>query len=236
MKRFSLLLVVLQFSCAVMPDIAIRDKDTSAVELGLVGSVKTEESATHFKVAAIPEIKDRVRVVLREAYFDKSELKKYNKAQSDKDLHLEWDDSLSILPPYVDLELSDKVSWLNELNGKHNTDLFDYLKSANQPVVISAVSLCFPSNLHAELLAAEEVYLVNNERKKYLLELYSDQLKTTTVEMSSGLLFDYETNQFCWTEDKKHDIVIADINASGCERPMYVTYQKAVKKKSEFKF
>lgn len=236
MRLFSFLLVLLQIRCAVIPDISMRDKDVSSVELGMIGTVKTNEASTHFIVSSIPKINDKVRITITERSFDKSSSKKYNKVQKDKDQQIVWKDSIHAHSSYLELSIGDKVTWLNELNSQANNDVVAYLRSADEPVLIASVSISFPEDLHRELMSAQEIYLVNNERKKYQLELFIDQKRIRSVELSSSLLFDYRTKHFCWIENQKHKVIIADINDTGCKKPMSETYQKVEKKKSEFKF
>lgn len=236
MRLFSFFLVLLQIRCAVIPDISMRDKDVSSVELGMIGSIKTNETSTHFVVSSIPVINEKIRITITERSFDKSSSKKYNKVQKDKDQQIVWEDSIHPHSSYLDLSIGDKVTWLNELNSQANNGVVAYLSSADEPVLIATVSISFPVDLHEELILAQEIYLVNNERKKYLLELFTDQKRIRSVELSSSLLFDYSTKDFCWIENQRHKVIIADINDTGCKKPMSEIYQKVANKKSEFKF
>jgi len=223
-------------SCAVIPDISMRDKDVSTVELGMIGTVKTNEASTHFITSALPEINEKVRITITERTFDKASSKKYNKVQKDKSQQIVWDDSIHSRSNYLDLSIADKVTWVKQINSEFNDGVAAYLRSADEPVLIASVSISFPADLHRELISAQEIYLVNNERKKYLFELYDDHKRMKSVQLSSYLLFDYNTKEFCWIENDKHEIIIADINDTGCKKPMSETYQKVEKKKSEFKF
>lgn len=229
-------LLLLMTGCGIVPDLSMREKDVAFVELGTIGSIKTNETSTQFNTAAIPVLNEKVRISVNERSFDKSSSKKYNKVQNDKSQQIIWEDSIHSRANYIDLAIGDKVTWLRELNAPINNDITVYLRSAHEPVLISSVSIAANVDVHSELMSAEEVYLVNNDRKKYLLELFVSQKRIKTIELSSALLFDYSTKNFCWIENEKHEIIISDINNAGCKKPMSQTYQKVEKKKSEFKF
>ena len=145
-------------------------------------------------------------------------------------------DSLSENSAYLELSIGDKVTWLKNLNSDQNADIVSYLKSTGSPVMISKIDIRLPSDIHAELFSSHEAYLIGNERKGYLIEIYKDQELIKEIDLEAGTIFDFIAQEFCWHENKKHQIVVSDISDSGCDKPMSKSYQKALKKKSDYVF
>jgi hypothetical protein len=198
--------------------------------------MQSDETTTRFKASSIPRINQRIRINISEKKFDKTSAKKYYQTFTNHGIPLKMDDSLNSQSTYLSISIADKVSWLSELNDAQNIDIVSYLRTTEKPILISMVQVYLPQDIHKDLMSADEVYLINNERKGYLLELYREQDYTKNVDLNTGIVFDLNSKEFCWSENSKHQIIISDISETGCNKPMSISYQKALKKKSDYNF
>jgi hypothetical protein len=236
MKLLSTLILIVCIGCATASDISLRKKDLSSVELGAIGSIDASETSTRFNVTAIPRLNERIRIEISEKPFDKASAKKYYKVNSSSNNQLSASDSLSDKSSYIELSIGDKVTWLSALNADQNREIISYLKSTESPVLISKIDIRLPSDIQSELFSSDEAYLIGNERKGYLIEIYKDEEFIKNINLKAGTIFDFSAQEFCWYENKKHQIVVSDISDTGCAKPMSKSYQKALKKKSDYVF
>jgi len=236
MKFLSFLIFLSIISCGVIPGKTIPMVGSSPIELGSIGIMRTDEFTKQFSLAAIPVLTNKIRIIVEETSFDKNSAKKFNKLQFNKNQLISLEDTVVSQTSFLRLKIGDKVTWLAEINGKDNSETVNYLKAVSNPVIVSSISISFPPETHKEIIKAQEIYLVNNDKKQYLLELFSNQKLVNTIDLTKGCVFDFDTNGFCWAENEKHEIGLVDINENGCHKPAYNSFDKAEKKKEEFKF
>lgn len=239
MRKLLYILPLLFLTCSVFQKSNTDKKETSKsksttsikaldVELGAIGVFHNNLLGKEFQTNAYPVLKQKVRVSAIEKNFDKSILKKLRKVQVL--------DTLNIPTRFIELKIMDKVTLIDELNTSYNKSVFTYLKNIEETFFITSVSLVFMDEILKSINTAEEVYLKSNINNDLLLELYNNEELIETVHLSKGKVFDYKTSGFCWSENEKRNIIISDITNNKCSKHSYKTYNKALKKKEEFKF
>lgn len=229
-KIFILLIPYIVFSCNALPIPSVQKDASTSIELGSIGIMSSGLVQNRFQINAIPTLEQKIMVKSISKYFDKTTLSYYNKNQPDTTKTITYIDSLKIQPKYLQLEIIDKVTLLEELNAQPNKKVVDYLKTAENILFISSVSIKFPEMIQNNLQNAEEVYLVNSANKKYVLALFNKNKLSETIAFSTGDIFEYETSILCWGVSDRHNIVITDITNGKCGKSTYKTYYKAHKK------
>lgn len=229
-KNMFLLLIYLVCSCKVLPIKSVQEDISSTIELGTIGNYDSSLLQTKFHTNAIPVLKQKIRLSASAKYFDKSSSKNYNKLQHEEKDKIVFVDSIKNHTQYIEFNIIDKVSFMEELNGTHNKNVLNYLKTTNDPFLVSSISAVFPKISQKNIIDSDEIYLINNKNKKYVLEIYSNRKLTETIEFSQANLFEYTTSNLYWGENDKHSIVITDIANGKYGQNTYKTYQKALKK------
>jgi len=239
MRKILYILPLLFLSCSIFQKSNTdkkkihKGKSTSTIHtldavIGVIGSFQNNLISKEFQTNAFPVINHKVRVSAIIKNFDKSTLKQLKR--------VEVLDSLQIPTKYVDLKIMDKSTLIDALNASYNKSVFTYLKNVEETFIVTSVSSVFTSETLKKISAAEEVYLKGNKNKDFILELYHNENLMETIHLSKGKVFGYDTSHFCWGVNEKHNIEITDISHDKCSKNSYKTYNKAFKKKEEFKF
>tara|TARA_E500000318_G_scaffold106763_1_gene115146 strand:- start:117 stop:800 length:684 start_codon:yes stop_codon:yes gene_type:complete len=194
-------------------------------ELGTIGVYETYLLGTNYQPKTILSISEPVKVHLEKIKIEQRQvfIKKDSIQQPKQD------------STHVTLEILDKLRVINEINT--NPTLLSYLMETNQNRLVSQVRITFPESILSQLLAAEEIYLIQNRQKTLSLELRSGNRKTGQVEFSEGTIVSFQTSEFCWGQNERRKIVVFDVVPKGsqCSETSYKSV-KIVKKKNKFKF
>ncbi|EDP94647.1 hypothetical protein U8527_06795 [Kordia algicida OT-1] len=230
---------LLIFSCKT---ITVNQKSQlltkTRVELGSIGLVNGSMITSNYESIAIPTFDKELKLNVQAISFSKNTFKAFAKAnQQPQKVALHYVDSLEIKPKYVLLQFVDRVAITEALNNPKNTGLRSYLENKEDAQMVSSISIAFPENKIRELEKASEVFLVQSPSKKFSLKLKSFNGKYQTLEFAEGVVFAYQTSSFCWKENSKHKLVIADIvsGLESCPPNTYRKSQKAVQKNDYFK-
>lgn len=226
------LLLLLVFSCKT---IGIQNQTYTQVELATIGESIKSLSKKEFQTNAIPTITNKIRVNITSNPFTKKSFNTFKQAskQLNKSTNLTYVDSLENKPTYTTITILDKVTLLNNLNHKENTNTFNYLKTVDNAKLVTEISLVFPNIFKQILKEAEVIYLIQSKHKKYALEVITKNNKQV-LNFTDATVFDYKTTYFCWAEDAQHNIIIADIT-NNCNKNTFKNYVAAKKNKSSFK-
>ncbi len=239
MRKLLYILPLLFLSCSVFQKGNTDKKETPKnkstdyikalnADIGAIGSFQSNLISKEFQTNAFPVIKQKVRVSVFVKNMDKSTLKQLKKV-----LFL---DSLNTPDKYIKLKILDKVTLIGELNAPYNKSVLSYLKNVEKTFFVTSVSSVFSNKILIRLSKAEEVYLISNTNNDFVLDLYNNEESIETIHLSKGVVFEYKSTGFCWSENIKLDIIITDITNDKCSKNNYKTYSKAFKKKEEFKF
>ncbi len=194
-------------------------------ELGTIGVFKAYLLSTNSQPKTVLSLSEPVKVHLEKIKIKPRQL--FTKRDS---IQAPIKDSL-----HVSLEILDKLNVIQEIN--LNDNLLNYLKGTNQNKLVSKIEILFPDAVLNQILAAEEIYLVQNRQKTLSLELRTGNRKTGQVEFSEGTIIRFQTTEFCWGQNQRRKIKVFDLVPSGtnCSTDTYKSVKK-VKRKNEFKF
>jgi len=232
-------LSVLVFGCKT---VSVNQKPQmlteTPVELGSIGILNGTVIAQSYESIAIPTVTGKLKVRVQPVTFSKPTFKAFAKANSQtRKVALNYSDSLKVKPEYVHLQFVDRVSVTTILNNAKNTGLRSYLENKEAAQMVTSVSMAFPASDITLLKQAEEVFLVQSKSKKFSLLLKNSDGKTQTLTLSKAVVFAYQTSGFCWKENARHKLVIADLvsNSEGCPPNTHRKARKAVEENDYFK-
>lgn len=208
------------------------------VELGAIGLSNGTVLASNFQNVAIPNFSKNLKLKVVPVSFSKSSFKVYEKANKMYTKEkLIFSDTLKVKPEYVVLQFVDRVEITSELNNSKNIGVRSYLETKQIAQMVTTVSIAFSADQLNILKNADEVFLAQSSSKKFSLELKSSDGEKQNLAFSDGVVFAYQTSSFCWKENSRHKLMIADIvsDSEGCPPNTYRKSHKAVKKDNFYK-
>lgn len=208
------------------------------VELGAIGLLHTNMMQKSFENVAIPTFKQELKLYLQPVVFSKQTFKAYEKANNiDKKLEIVYNDSIKGVSKYIHLQFLDRVDVTSQLNKEFNVGVRSYLESKEKAQMITSVAIALNESDIQTLTNASEVFLQQSSSKKFSIQLRDKEGNKNTFELSKGVVFAYQVSGFCWKENDKHDLIIADIanDAEGCPKETYRKASKAVQQEDYYK-
>lgn len=185
--------------------------------IGSIGIFKEDIISGKFTSAGITEMDEKIRLTSNFQLFKKSTIKKYNRGVLHKEDQIQIIDSLNIHPGYFKFEIADKVGLIKALNSYMNQNLKEYLEITKGNQILIGVDIYFPQEITSLIQNATDVYLVNNKKSSYSLELLNRDRTTRIIHFDEGRSFGYYFMSFCWKENKRRKADIAafrPVNAS----------------------
>lgn len=206
---FLLLLVCLN-SCKLVSIGQERAKTLSSNPmLGTVGSYQDDIISSEFTPSGLPEFDDKIKLSVEKVFFNKQTLKQYNAKTLIEENELRIVDSLDLNPSYLKLEISDKVGMVKAINSAKNKDLKNYIEVTRDKTILTSVWMYVPDKISKIMGNAKELYLINNNKSSYSIEVLNMDNSTQILSFSEGTAFGYNFSGFCWTENYRHEAVIA---------------------------
>lgn len=211
LKIFYLILI----SCLISSckTISLRSEQgkslTSEPHLGTIGIFKKDIISGSFNSAGIAELDEKIRLTTNFQLFRKSILKNYNSGVLHEEDQLQIIDSINLHPGYFKFEIGDKVGLIKALNSPKNQNLKEYLEITKGNQILTGVDIYFPQEITSLIQNATEVYLVNNKKSSYSLELLNRDRTTRIIHFDEGRSFGYYFMSFCWKENKRRKADIA---------------------------
>jgi hypothetical protein len=208
---------------------------SATTELGSIGHGKTIFNIeNNFTTKSFPELKNKIRLDIQILPFNEkldkvySEKAKVNQSQN----KINYIDSIPTKPEFVTVSIMDLTGYANELNQPHNKNILTYLDDTKEAVVITRVALALPGDDLVKLRQADTYYLVNEQERKYTIELFKQGKRTDTIDLNLGVPLAYKLGRFCWAESERHKWYIGDIveDSHGCKG---MTKYEAREKKTE---
>ncbi|MEM6684476.1 MAG: hypothetical protein AAF617_01675, partial [Bacteroidota bacterium] len=222
MRRILILIFLssLMFGCTTISVHQKTQKVTeTTVELGSIGLSNEHIISNSFETIAIPIFENSLKLNVQSVPFAKHSFKAFAKSNEHiKKVALNFSDSLQVKPEYVVLEFVDRIPMIAALNSAENVGVRSYLETKEEARIVTGISIAFSKQQIDVLKKAEEVFLIQSSSKKFDLQLVNTKGTSQTMLLSSGVVFAYQTAGFCWKENTKHKLVIADIvsNSDGC--------------------
>ncbi|MCX2839449.1 hypothetical protein OQ279_14960 [Salinimicrobium sp. MT39] len=212
MKNYLLLLfiILLVVSCKTVSFGGDSFTDLSSQPFpGMIGAYSENLTSSNFKEAGVPHLEEKIRLTVKKGNFTRSSLRKFNKKVLSKDQKLEIIDSLDLRPQYHKFEISDKIGLIDALNSPANTSLRNYLGTNDKNVILTSTNIYFPDEIAQAIDNFSEIYLVNNRKSSYSLELLKKDKSREIIEFSDGVSFEYGFSAFCWAENNRRQPLIA---------------------------
>lgn len=176
--------------------------------IGTIGIYENGVLSGNFTEVGVPNLQEKIRLSIQKEEFSKSSLRKFNRQIGVDENKLEIIDSINVKPHYYIFNLSDKVGFIRELNGSTNNHLRSYLENYGENQIITSVGIYFPPKVSSLLDEASEVYLVNDKKSSYSLQLLNKDKSKTSIEFNEGTPFGFSFSSFCWSADKRYRPVI----------------------------
>ncbi|WP_062053717.1 hypothetical protein [Aquimarina longa] len=207
------------------------------IALGVVGLQEEDIYSSEFQVSAIPEYKNPIRVGSSTVDFTKDTFKTYLKRSKGNEQKINYVDSIETKPQFITLELLDRVITITELEEEYNAQAITYLKNQKEAAIVTSVSIALSKELIQEIDVAEALFLNTSGYKQYQLSLIKKGKPYKSIDFSETTIFAYTLSFFCWGENDRKQIVLADIidEKSSCPRNTYRDVEKAKAKMNYFK-
>lgn len=200
--------------------------------LGAVGVFEKEMMAKHFSEVALPELSDKIRLSVDKRSFSRKSLRQFNKQAILKNRAEKAGDSVSLESHFFELKIIDQVGVIDALNNTNNQSLRGFLEETGNNSILTSIWLYFPPSVSGLFENAAQVYLVNNKKNFYTLEVLSQDGTTKNMHFGEGDSFGYGFSDFCWKENYRKELVIAAFRERGESCPGN-TEEKAQKVVSE---
>lgn len=205
-------------SCNVLPKRKTLKLATFPLELGVVGEQKETLQKTNYHVFGIPNYKNKIKVSVTVRSFDKGNYKKYLNSIKETSLKnkVNYIDSLSLKPEFVDLEIIDNVELVASIND-NNFNIYNYLKSHNKATIVSKLRIV-PKNLK-EIKEGDAFYLQTLDDKQQYLLVFKGGKLLKKINLYGSHVFGYDVSFFCWelTEGRKIKIATMISNGQSCK-------------------
>ncbi|WP_299363500.1 hypothetical protein [Winogradskyella sp.] len=239
---FSLyLLICLCYNCkSISVANESQTKTTQSIELGIIGEDKLFLLEEDYNSMAIPLYTKPIRLSVSMQEFNNSSFKAFTSANNKKQqsFNISYADSLKNKPKFLKLELADRVTVLNMLNDKQNSNVKDYLRNKKNAHLISALSIALSNEKMNAILDADVLFLEQDTNKTLVLKAYQKNQVLTSLKFHDGVVFAYQASNFCWQEDDKYQLSIVDIveSTDKCPNSTYRNAKRAKKNINYFKF
>lgn len=207
---------------------------TQQVTLGSIGLEKDFILQNEFNNTSIPAYNEPIKVSLIVTPFNKQAFKMFAKAnalQSAK-VAITYIDSIKTKPTYIKLQIADKVAVINALNSEENSSVKAYLNHNAHANVLMSISMALNQSDLDAITKADAVFLAEKGYKTYVLQLYTNAVKTQTIKFNQGVVFGFKGSNCCWQANKRHQLDIVDLvtKFNNCPHNTYRSAKRAKKK------
>ena len=217
-----------------------QSKTTQLLTLGSIGLDKHFVLKSEFNNSAIPKYSTPLKVSVIPVPFCKKTYKAFKKAQALQapNFSINYIDSLKKKPRYIKLSIADKVGLISALNNTENHNIKKYLSHNDTANVLTNISISFNQNDLNTIASADAVFLIEKGLKNYVLQLYTNGVKTQTLAFNQGIVFAYSTSNCCWQENERHQLNIVDLTIAtkNCPNKTYKSAKRAEKKTKTFNY
>ena len=224
MKNFILLLFLIAVTSCQTAKIKNSTYKISItnVELGSIGQDKKSlDLKNDFEYKAIAKLENKIRLSIEIIPFDKKLNKIYqNKKKFNQNLSaIKYVDSIAKNPELAVIKFMDIAGFVGELNAEYNKEVFSLIRETKEPKVVSSIAVAFSSEDLIKIRQADAYYLINNQEKRYTIQLYKQGKKTETIDVNLATVISYRVSSFCWTTNERGTWYVADLaeGASTCK-------------------
>lgn len=238
---FLILFIFLFIGCkTVSIQNELHSETSENIMLGVVGENKQFILERDYNHTAIPKYNEAVKVQIEILKFDKHSYKLFLKANTtqSKTIEINYVDNLDQKPQFLKIEIADRVAILNALNDKENLDVFQFLENKKESHLVTSISIALNENDIEAINNADEVFLEMVGKKSYALKTYINKEVQETILFNQGVVFAYQTSNFCWQQNDKRQLEIVDLVESNdkCPNKTYKSSKRAIKKIDYYDF
>lgn len=216
-----------------------KNSTTQQVSLGSIGLDKDFLLQSHFQNTAIPKYLNPIKLDASIKEFNRHTFNNFTKAKTHQsaEINLSYVDSISKKPKYIQLEISDTVAAITSFNSKENKAVKDYLENNKYANVITLISMALNEMDLDSIANADAIFSIEENYKTYSLQLYKANKKFDEIQFNQGIIFEYQTSNCCWQENKRHQLDIVDLVKSynNCPNKTYRYAYRAKKKINYYK-
>jgi len=207
--RIAYLLIIISFNSCKLISVGQGKALASEPLIGTVGTFDEDIFSAEFTQAGLPQLDEKIKLAIGYKFFNNRSLRKFNSSVGKEGQKLQIVDSINLKPGYFVMEISNKIGLIKALNQPSNKGLKDYLEATKNNQILTAVEIYFPPQISSLLENATEIYLVNNNKSSYSMELLNNDGTTKIVNFNEGNSFGFEFMAFCWKENYKRNADIA---------------------------
>lgn len=222
MRNCFLLVLLILFitSCRTVSGVGDFNNSLSTQPLlGTVGTYSNDLISAKFTEVGVPQLDEKIRISIEKKNFNKRSIREYNKKVSNQDQKLVTVDSLDLKPKYYKLQISDKIGLIDALHSPANATLKNYLEATGKNVILTSLSIYFPDEISDSINNASEIYLVNNKKNSFSLEILNKDRTRKIIEFNDGISFGYNFSGFCWGLNHKRQPEIMALREKGSSCP-----------------
>ncbi len=157
--------------------------------------------------------------------------------QAGKINSISYNDSLPYKPKYLRLQLLDKLELTNLLNTDSHKTLRSYISNDDGYKLVTGLNITVPETEMPSFLQAEAIQLKKDEYNNIILVVISGELERQYF-FSELHVFGYQYSNFCWGEDRYHNMIIENLISEGqkCPKGTYLKASKVNGDRSYLKF
>ena len=218
----------------------LQTQTTQNLQLGTVGELKEVLVLQDYNHTASPDYQAPIKLKVNSVPFTKTKLKAFKKAKhaQNKNISVNYIDSVKIKPTFLKIEIADRVAILNSFKGDTNKAVTQFLQYKTKAHLISTISVVFNPDTALHLSNAQEVFLEQTGVKNYVLKTYQNNKQQQSIHFNEGIVFGYQVSRACWKENNKHQFEIVDLVKKNekCPRKTYRVPKGAKKNLNYYKF
>jgi len=186
--------------------------------LGSIGKHRSSLFEKDFQKMGEPRLDGPISIAIESIPFSgnmKSRYEKYRKHMGMEPLAKTMDSTQIASLAYYELEISDVIHLVEQLNSDKNLNLKKYLQEDVELVLLSSMSFVADEELSQKLGAAEKLYLTTDGTGALVLRIGGGVHEGYVIKQSALEIFDFERANFCWNKDKRGRVKIAQIVLDG---------------------
>ncbi len=207
-------------------------------ELGTLVKTKGDMWYSAAEQVGIPKWSE-LKVDVKQLPFNRTSYYSYAKfmEQAGKINSISYNDSLPYKPKYLRLQLLDKLGLTNLLNAEPHKALRSYISNDDGYKLVTGLNITVPETEMPSFLQAEAIQLQKDEYDNIILVIISGELERHYF-FSELHVFDYQYSNFCWGEDRYHNMIIENLISEGqkCPKGTYLKASKVNGDRSYLKF
>jgi len=148
-----------------------------------------------------------------------------------------YNDSLPYKPKYLRLQLLDKLELTQMLNKDENEKLRSFVANDDAYKVITSLDITVPETEMPTFTHAEVLQLQRDEFGNNILVAISGDFQKQYF-FSELQVFGYHYDNFCWGEDRYHNLIIENLVSEGekCPKGTYLKASKVEEDRAYLKF